>query len=103
MPAAVAEAQVLAFHNLAPLDLAATIEQYEALRLRHIYRPKTVYEHKRIVRLAARIFGDQVLEDDPHTMAAALYRHMSEERAAKYVNDAASILKDFQGWHRRQT
>jgi len=92
----------LPFHNLAPLDLPATIEQYEILRLRHIYQPKTLYEHKRIIRKAARKYQDLVLENDVHMMAKSLYSHMSEERRAKYVADAASILKDFQDWHRRQ-
>lgn len=101
MPATTMEVH-LPFPPLGPLDPPATIEAYEALRLRAIYRPHTVYERKRILRNAAKTFGQALLAGDPHEMAEALYRHLSPERRAKYVTDAASWIEDFQDWHRRR-
>ena len=92
---------VLPFHHCGPITLEAALEDFEVRRLRPLYSPKTVYEKMRVLKRAVHMDRIGVLKLDPHDLAVRLYAHMSNERAARHVANAVSIIENFRAWHER--
>jgi hypothetical protein len=89
------------FHHIGPFDFEATLEQYEVLRLRHIYQPKTVYEHKRVLKKMWGLFKEDMLTTNPHALAVRLCRHLRPSQRHRREQEAAAALEAFVRWYQR--
>jgi len=88
-------------YHQSPLDFDAMLEQYEVLRLRAVYKPKTVYEHRRVLKKAWKLSKEGLLTKNAQLQAVALCRHLQTGQRPRREQEAAAIIEAFVRWYRR--